>query len=84
VLALALVLVAPTSAAQRYKVSLHAFTFPKGGPTGGTWTSPWYSTAFGFTELVASWNTSTPAGSWIEVLEPEVRPSDLAAESEAA
>jgi hypothetical protein len=34
---------------------------------GGTWTSPWFQTGFGFTELVASWNASTPAGTWIEV-----------------
>jgi hypothetical protein len=66
-LALALVLAAPTSAAQQYNVSYHAFPLPKGGVTSGTWTSPWFSTGFGFTELVASWNASTPAGSWIEV-----------------
>jgi hypothetical protein len=66
-LALALVLAAPTSAAQQYNVSYHAFPLPKGGVTGGTWTSPWYTTGFGFTELIASWNASTPAGSWIEV-----------------
>jgi hypothetical protein len=66
-LALALVLAAPTSAAQQYNVSYHAFPLPKGGVTSGTWTSPWFSTGFGFTELVSSWNAATPAGSWIEV-----------------
>jgi hypothetical protein len=66
-LALALVLAAPTSAAQRYDVSYHAFQLPAGGVTSGTWTSPWFSTGFGFSELIASWNASTPAGTWIEV-----------------
>ena len=66
-LALALVLAAPTSAAQQYDVSYHAFPLPKGGVTSGTWTSPWFSTGFGFSELVSSWNASTPAGTWIEV-----------------
>jgi hypothetical protein len=66
-LALALVLAAPTSAAQQYNVSYHAFPLPAGGVTSGTWTSPWYPTGFGFSELVASWNASTPAGSWIDV-----------------
>ena len=65
--ALALVLAAPTAAAQQYNVSFHAFPLPNGGVTSGTWTSPWFATAFGFSELVASWNASTPAGSWIEV-----------------
>jgi len=64
-LALALVLAAPTSAAQQYNVSFHAFPLPRGGVTNGTLTSPWYSTGFGFTELVSSWNAATPAGSWI-------------------
>ena len=50
--ALALVLAAPASAAQQYNVSFHAFPLPKGGVTSGTWTSPWFSTGFGFTELV--------------------------------
>jgi hypothetical protein len=66
-LGVALVFAAPVSAGQQYNVSFHAFPLPKGGVTSGTWTSPWYSTGFGFTELVASWNASTPAGSWIEV-----------------
>src|SRR5438270_3648625 len=67
VLALVLILAAPTSAGQQYNVSYHAFTLPKGGVTSGGWTSPWLATGFGFTELVASWNAATPAGSWIEV-----------------
>ena len=33
----------------------------------GTWTSPWYATSFGFTELVSSWNATTPAGTWLQV-----------------
>jgi Peptidase_C39 like family len=31
------------------------------------WTSPWFQTGFGFTELVSSWNATTPAGTWIQV-----------------
>ena len=65
--AAALLLAAPVSAAQQYDVSYHAFMLPKGGVTSATWTSPWFATGFGFTELVASWNASTPAGTWIEV-----------------
>ena len=33
----------------------------------GEATSPEISTAFNYTEAIASWNASTPAGSWIEV-----------------
>jgi len=33
----------------------------------GSWTSPAYSTGFGFTELVASWIAQTPAGTFIRV-----------------
>jgi len=66
-LALALTLAGSASAAQQYNVSFHAFTLPRGGVTGGTWTSPWFSPGFGFTELVASWNASTPPGTWIDV-----------------
>jgi hypothetical protein len=33
----------------------------------GEATSPEITTAFEFTEAIASWNASTPAGSWIEV-----------------
>src|SRR5919201_366211 len=32
----------------------------------GRWTSPWFAPA-PFSELVASWNADTPAGTWIEV-----------------
>jgi hypothetical protein len=32
-----------------------------------SWISPEVETGFGLTELVASWNASTPAGTWIEV-----------------
>jgi Peptidase_C39 like family len=32
-----------------------------------TWTSPVVTPGFGLTELVASWNAATPAGTWIEV-----------------
>jgi hypothetical protein len=32
-----------------------------------SWTSPTVSTGFGLTELVASWNASTPPGTWVEV-----------------
>ncbi|MEJ7629277.1 MAG: C39 family peptidase [Nocardioidaceae bacterium] len=31
------------------------------------WTSPVVTPGFAFTELVASWNTVTPPGSWVEV-----------------
>ncbi len=33
----------------------------------GTWTSPWASPGYGFTQLVASWSAVTPKNSWIEV-----------------
>lgn len=32
-----------------------------------TWTSPVVTPGFGLTELVASWNATTPGGSWVEV-----------------
>lgn len=32
-----------------------------------TWTSPSYTPGFGATELVASWNAQTPAGTWLKV-----------------
>jgi hypothetical protein len=32
-----------------------------------SWTSPEVSPGFGLTELVASWDATTPAGTWIEV-----------------
>lgn len=31
------------------------------------WTSPWFATGFGFSELVSSWNADTPTGTWIQV-----------------
>ena len=66
-LALALLLAGSASAGQPYNVSFHAFALPKGGVTSGTWTSPSFAPGFGLTELVASWNASTPAGAWIDV-----------------
>ena len=71
-LVVALFLVAPANAAQPYHVSYHAFALPKTGVTfdnapGGVWTSPWFQTGFGFTELVSSWNADTPAGTWIQI-----------------
>lgn len=33
----------------------------------GTWTSAWTSVAFAYDELVASWNATTPAGTWIRI-----------------
>ena len=66
-LALVLILAAPASAAQQYNVSYHAFTLPRGGITSSSWTSPVHTTGFGFTELVASWNAQTPAGTYIKV-----------------
>ena len=70
--AVALFLAAPASAAQPYHVSFHAFALPKTGvmfdnTPGGVWTSPWFQTGFGFTELVSSWNADTPAGTWIQI-----------------
>lgn len=32
-----------------------------------TWHSPWRKPGFGLTELIASWNASTPGGTWIQV-----------------
>ncbi len=31
------------------------------------WTSPFFATGFGFSELVSSWNADTPPGTWIQV-----------------
>jgi Peptidase_C39 like family len=45
-----------------------------GAYQSGTWTSPDFSTSFGFNELVASWNATTPNGTWIQV---EVQPKML-------
>lgn len=33
----------------------------------GTWTSPWTTPGFGFTELISSWDATTPGNSWIEI-----------------
>ena len=33
----------------------------------GTWTSPVVTPGFNYTELISSWNASTPGDSWIEV-----------------
>lgn len=33
----------------------------------GIWTSPWVTEAFGFTELIPSWQATTPRDSWVEV-----------------
>jgi hypothetical protein len=33
----------------------------------GSWTSDWIPVAFGFDELVASWNADTPATTWIKL-----------------
>jgi hypothetical protein len=32
------------------------------------WTTPWVTPAHPFTQLIPSWNATTPAGSWIQVL----------------
>ena len=37
----------------------------------GTWTSPEYSMSFPFAQLVSSWNSNTPLGTWIQ---SEVQP----------
>ena len=33
----------------------------------GVWTSPWASEPFGFTEIIPSWQATTPGDSWIEI-----------------
>jgi len=40
----------------------------------GTWTGPDTNLSFGFNELVASWNATTPNGTWIQV---EMQPKML-------
>jgi hypothetical protein len=37
------------------------------GSEYGRWTSPWYEPGFDATELVASWNASTPKGTWVTI-----------------
>lgn len=32
------------------------------------WTSPWVRPGFGLSQLIASWDATTPAGTWIEVV----------------
>jgi hypothetical protein len=41
--------------------------FPTRTYNSATWTSPMYAPGFGATELVASWNADTPAGTWVQV-----------------
>jgi hypothetical protein len=33
----------------------------------GHWTSPWTAPGFGLTELIPSWNATTPGGSWVQI-----------------
>ncbi|MCD4526502.1 peptidase C39 family protein [Nocardioides sp. cx-173] len=33
----------------------------------GRWLSPWTTTKFGLTELIASWEATTPGNSWVEI-----------------
>jgi hypothetical protein len=42
------------------------------------WTAPWATSAFSFTELVASWSARTPGDSWLEV---EVRGRNAAGDT---
>ena len=37
-----------------------------GAYQSGTWTSAVYPVSFGFNELVSSWNSKTPPGTWVE------------------
>jgi hypothetical protein len=55
-------------------VTVHRGTLTLGTPAGtrggydyGTWKSPWVTPGFDLTELVPSWNASTPGDSWIRV-----------------
>lgn len=43
------------------------FGYPTRTYQTATWTSPLYRPGFGLTELVASWNATTPKGTWIQV-----------------
>jgi hypothetical protein len=56
------------------RIVLHN-TREKGFPRQGTWTSPEMKTAFGFTEMVPSWNVNTPANTGVEFT---VRARDVA------
>jgi hypothetical protein len=53
-----------------HSVGTTEYTDPHTGKTASweyaTWTSPVRSLGFGATELVASWNASTPEGTWIQ------------------
>ncbi len=52
-------------------VGTRTYADPHGGPTKtyayGRWTSPWATSDFAMTELIASWDATTPRDSWIEV-----------------
>jgi hypothetical protein len=67
-----------TLAAKGLAGGTYADLFDYGDPTGpfgygdinyqsGSWTSPWTAVPFAFDELVASWNATTPATTWIRV-----------------
>lgn len=76
-LVLATTLIAPSGAlaasSATSNVSYHRFVTAAAplsiarGSTAATWTSPVFSPGFAFTELVASWNADTTAGSLVEV-----------------
>lgn len=57
-----------TQTSIRFTKSLGKRTFAGRSYEYATWTSPWTTPATSFTQLVPSWNASTPAGSWIQVL----------------
>ncbi|TLW94475.1 peptidase C39 family protein [Saccharomonospora piscinae] len=40
---------------------------PPGSTDTGTWLSPWYSPGFDATELITSWNATTPDGTWLKI-----------------
>ena len=42
-------------------------TLRRDTPDLATWTSPWNEAGFSYTDLVASWDATTPRGTWIEV-----------------
>ncbi len=51
--------VTPTAAARR--------TYAGRSYQVGRWVSPWSATRFGLTELIASWEATTPGNSWVEI-----------------
>ena len=70
---LAAAVAGPARAAQPLPVSFHTanasgqqISMPAGS-TSYTWTGPSFTPGIMVTELVASWNASTPDGSWIQV-----------------